>query len=72
MEKQIRKKVGKFEKALEIIEKQFEDLKDISGVALPEPFDLSKTVEKDIKDTADQRRKDRNKRKAIRRKRRNK
>jgi len=70
--KQIRKRAGKFAKALEIVEKQFEDLKETSGVALPQPFDLSKTVEQDIQNTADQKRKDRNKRKAIRRKRRNK
>ena len=70
--KQIRKRAAKFEKALSIVEKQFDGLNDTSSGALPKPFDLSKTIAEDIQKASDKKRKDRNKRKAVMRKRRNK
>lgn len=71
MVKQIRKRAAKFEKALSIVEKQFEGMADKPG-ALPQPFDLSTKIAEDVKNAADEKRKIRNKRKAVMRKRRNK
>ncbi len=65
--KKITKRANKVNNYLQIIEKHLKEASEKSGeVALTQPFDLGKTVENDLNQSMEKRRKDRNKRKAKR------
>lgn len=65
--KKINKKANRFKKALEVLEKHLAAEAAKEGSIIPVNFDLKSSVEEEIKNNIEQKRKDRNKRKASKR-----
>ena len=68
--KKIRKRVGKFNKAMSIVENNFKDIPETSVPDSFERFDLAATVKEEVEKGQESKRKIRNKKKATRRARR--
>ena len=67
LSRKITKKANKFNKALSILEKHLES-EAAKDQEVPRPFDLTKTVENELAQSQEAKRKARNKRKAEKRK----
>jgi hypothetical protein len=71
--KKIKKRTNRFNKALASIEKHLElENSKNQEVQIPQPFDLAQTVESELVQTANNNRKEKNKKKAKRRELKNK